>query len=320
MDNTFSAILNKHEADDRCLISKDALFISAIEREFSNSREILTEAEAASITVHDFLSGKIENFPIIPIRKSSNFYIKKHTESQIPYFHSHEFYEFIYVHKGECVQKFDNNHELHLSQKQGCLIAPKTTHLIEKAKKSDIILKAVIPRDLFAKTGKAVCDDAEINGVKVFEFINETAEFTVLKLLETQAKEVDYHFPLLISSYLTILFFELFSAPKSDFALKEILNDYFERNLRTASLNEFARLKNYNPNYIGRVIKAQTGESFSDLLNRYRIAKAKSLLINSDLSVENIAFEVGYTGASGFYKLFFSLCGMTPNEYRSSVK
>lgn len=99
-----------------------------------------------------------------------------------------------------------------------------------------------------------------------------------------------------------------------------MLNDYFENNIKTASLSEFAATQNYNVNYISRLIKNRTGRSFSELLSLYRINRAKQLLTESNLTIEDIAFEVGYSNTSGLYKQFFSMIGMKPSEYRNILK
>ncbi len=92
MNDTFSAILNMHEADDNKQANIEELMTAAIDKEFANGKEILDTAELLCISVKDFIAGRITDFPIIPVRQSDEFYIKKHTESQVPYFHSHKFY------------------------------------------------------------------------------------------------------------------------------------------------------------------------------------------------------------------------------------
>lgn len=91
MNELFSAILNRHEADDDAQIREEARILTAIRREFSNSEELLKEAKMRHITIRDVKEGRAADFPITPVRQSEEFYLKKHTESQIPYFHGHRF-------------------------------------------------------------------------------------------------------------------------------------------------------------------------------------------------------------------------------------
>lgn len=319
MNNTFSTILDRHEADDNRQASLEELIKEAIKNEFANGKEILDRAEALSLSVKDFTSGKITDFPIIPIRQSDQFYIKKHTESQIPYFHSHNFYELIYVHRGRCIQQFKDGSKLCLTKGQCLLICPNAVHKIEKSKRADVVLKFVIPNSLFEQTGCKILGDRLSETTILFENVSETATFAISKLLQEQSNNAKFK-DLIIKSYLTIIFAELVNIQKNDITIETMLNNYFDESIKTASLAEFAAIQNYNANYVSRLIKKRTGKSFSELLRLYRINRAKQLLTESDLSIEEIAFEVGYSNASGLYKQFFSILGMKPSEYRGMLK
>lgn len=319
MNDTFSTILNKHEADDNRQANIEELITTAIEKEFANSKEILDTAELLSISVKDFMQGKINDFPIIPIRQSDEFYIKKHTESQVPYFHSHKFYELIYVNRGKCLQQFKDGSKLCLNKGQCLLLCPNAAHKIEKSNRFDVILKFVIPCSLFKQTGNKVLSDRLSATTILFENVSETAEFAILKLLQEQSYNAKYK-DLIVQSYLTIIFTELVNTQKNDIAILTLLNDYFDKNIKTASLAEFAATQNYNANYVSRLIKSRTGKSFTELLSLYRINRAKQLLTESNLTIEDIAFEVGYSNTSGLYKQFFSVLGMKPSEYRNILK
>jgi len=318
MNDTFSSILDQHEADDTKQARTEALVLSAMQKEFANAEEIFKAAARLKVSLQDFTSGKITDFPIIPIRQSKEFYIKKHTESQIPYFHNHDFYELIYVHRGRCVQYFQDGCKLCLTEGQCFLLFPNTIHKIEKCKSSDIILKTVIPRAVFGQTGGKILSRLSEKTVK-FEKISETAKFALLKLLEEQSHRAPFQ-GLIVNSYLTIVFAELVNGQKSDLALEFSLNRYFEEHIKTASLSKFAALQNYNADYISRLIKRKTGKSFSELLRLSRLSRAKQLLTESAMTIEDIAVEVGFSNSSGLYKQFFSMLGMKPSEYRNLLK
>ena len=318
MVKTFSAILDLHEHDDKRQAEKEALIITAIKKEFANGKAILKLAQSLSLSVQDLIEGKISGFPIIPIRQSDKFYIKKHTLSQTPYFHSHEFYELIYVHRGQCEQSFKDGTKIHLTQRQCLLIPPGAVHLIEKCNPNDIILKLVIPCSIFEDTASKILGGMP-DKVIMFDNVSATAEFAVLKLLEEELRVYEYK-DLVTNSYLTIIFSQLAGCGSNGIAITTLLSSYFEKNVKTASLSEFAKMRNYNPDYASRLIKNQTGKSFSHLLSSYRIELAKRLLTDSALSIEDIAEEVGYSNASGLYKQFFLLLGMTPSAYRKLLK
>lgn len=69
--------------------------------------------------------------------------------------------------------------------------------------------------------------------------------------------------------------------------------------------------------YLSRYIKSRTGYTFSGLVQKLRLKEAAYLLINSNLSVEEIVYKVGYTDVSNFYRSFKETYQTTPGEFRS---
>ena len=68
--------------------------------------------------------------------------------------------------------------------------------------------------------------------------------------------------------------------------------------------------------YLGRQFKHLTGLTTMEYLRTYRFAKAIELLRDQDMTVAQIAAEVGFDDPSYFTKLFKSLLGTSPSEYR----
>ena len=66
---------------------------------------------------------------------------------------------------------------------------------------------------------------------------------------------------------------------------------------------------------ISKLIKQQTGETFSDFLQALRIEESKRLLRESQLSLSAIAERVGYSSYITFKRAFTRVCGCSPREY-----
>lgn len=81
------------------------------------------------------------------------------------------------------------------------------------------------------------------------------------------------------------------------------------------NLAKAAKLCNYSPYYFGRLFKDLFGISFNQYLTNYRIEKSKELLIQSQLSVEDIAFQLGFCSVSYFCTVFKRTMGLTPKQY-----
>mgnify|MGYP001031258042 CR=1 FL=1 len=97
--------------------------------------------------------------------------------------------------------------------------------------------------------------------------------------------------------------------------------DYIEMNLgekiRAADL---AALVGYSEYYITRKFKEETGFFLNDYLKFARMERAKLLLQNTDLSVLEIAGQLGFATRSYFSQAFREITGMTPTRFRVSER
>lgn len=66
---------------------------------------------------------------------------------------------------------------------------------------------------------------------------------------------------------------------------------------------------------ISQYFKNQTGQTIIDYTSNLRMEKAKELLVLSELTLNDIAFRVGYLNASSFIRRFKQLTGLTPGQY-----
>ena len=89
--------------------------------------------------------------------------------------------------------------------------------------------------------------------------------------------------------------------------------NYFFPDLSMTVLSEALSL---SPSYISRMFKRETGQSIPDYIHSLRIAKAKSLLAESDQTIGEIAAQVGYTTAWTMNRAFKRYENMTPGAYR----
>jgi len=76
------------------------------------------------------------------------------------------------------------------------------------------------------------------------------------------------------------------------------------------------RLAGRSPEYVGRAFKAYLGVTPSQFINDLRLDYAGDLLLNTDHSVTDICYEVGFENLSHFYRLFKQRWTCTPQQYR----
>ncbi len=65
-----------------------------------------------------------------------------------------------------------------------------------------------------------------------------------------------------------------------------------------------------------RRFRAATGQSPLEYIQTLRMEEAKQMLETSDMSLDNVAAEVGYVEPASFRRLFRKLVGLTPSDYR----
>ena len=85
------------------------------------------------------------------------------------------------------------------------------------------------------------------------------------------------------------------------------------------SLALVAKAVNTSTFYFCKMFKKATGLNFTDYVSRTRIEKSKNLLLNPNLRVSEIAFEVGFQSLTHFNRVFKRIVGESPTEYRSKI-
>lgn len=95
-------------------------------------------------------------------------------------------------------------------------------------------------------------------------------------------------------------------------ATKEYLENHYTEDI---SLENVAAQVNISPQYFSKLIKKTTGFNFIDWLSMLRVKKAKELLTNSNLTVKEVCFMVGYKDPNYFSRIFKKRIGITPSEY-----
>ncbi|MCH1981465.1 AraC family transcriptional regulator [Ruminococcus sp. OA3] len=84
-------------------------------------------------------------------------------------------------------------------------------------------------------------------------------------------------------------------------------------------VDEISRHVNLTKNYFCRFFKRMTGMTFVEYLNQYRCKRAEELMVDMDISITEIALQVGFKSLSYFNKTYKKLRGETPSEKRSRI-
>lgn len=80
----------------------------------------------------------------------------------------------------------------------------------------------------------------------------------------------------------------------------------------------YANALEITPKHLGRTIKAQTGYTASEWLDRLVILEAKVLLKSTSMTIQQIAEELNFASQSFFGKYFKNIVGVSPKDFRNS--
>jgi len=253
--------------------------------------------------------------------------------------HSHNSFEFQMMLEGAvCLQTETENYML--NPKEACIVAPNVVHSCILGKKQHMKtsfcfyfekIKKKTEQDLYSIFKTAFFNKRDISDVpgadKHIPLIKQILSefYSGTRLCATRLK-----------SYFSLLLLNLAEdvLPKEELSLN-IMSNYVsprgsEANLRRIMMEEYVN-QNYNKvislrglakvlylseKQAGRVFEKEFGIGFKQYLMKFRVSAAVYLLCYTQMSVGAIASEVGYQTYNGFYKLFYTQMGMTPETYR----
>jgi AraC family transcriptional regulator, transcriptional activator of pobA len=97
--------------------------------------------------------------------------------------------------------------------------------------------------------------------------------------------------------------------------------DLIERNFcDTPRMSEYARLLGITPGYLNDVVKHATGQTASRVLHERILLEAKRLLVQTDVSVAEIATNLAFTDSSYFTRFFHRATGFSPRTFRQHIR
>lgn len=94
---------------------------------------------------------------------------------------------------------------------------------------------------------------------------------------------------------------------------KRLLNDSFQK---SCELNQELRQLGVSQRHIVKIFKDEYGATPSEYVNNLRVTEARRLLSDTNDEIIDIAYSVGFGAVSSFYRVFKSVSGLSPAEYR----
>lgn len=98
---------------------------------------------------------------------------------------------------------------------------------------------------------------------------------------------------------------------------QSLIQEFYQTGI---TLDEIAAKLNITPEYLGTRFHKELGVNFSTYMKNFRMAKAKEMLIGTQLKLKEIAAQVGYADPKYFSKVFKETTGQLPADYRKTHK
>lgn len=252
--------------------------------------------------------------------------------------HSHDFFEFVYVLKGKAEHTIDDRTMI-LSEGDYFLIDLNSAHEYRKLGSEPdfcIVNCMFIPRFIDETLTDAKCFydiidfclpdqyDQSASAMATLSSYHDNDGYIGALVLqmkrELQEKNAGY-FEVLRNSLVNMLIAlarnKASRTPTGTSQItKRITETVAKSYMRPLHLSDICKELNFSLTYVSLVFKRETNMSFRDYLIKIRLEKACHLLRLTDKSVAEIANLVGYSDPAFFYKLFKNELRLTPFQYR----
>lgn len=226
--------------------------------------------------------------------------------------HIHSSFEVIIATKGEMEITIAGNQYI-VKAGESVLIFPNQIHEIKTQKSSSHMLCIFSPQLVRAyskifeakipKNNKFILDKFYID--KIEQINNKKSTIELKGLLYSVCAEFDKG-----AEYID------FKGDKMNLLFK-IFKFVEENYTGECSLYNLAKETTYNYVYLSKHFSKNTGITYTDYVNRYRVNEASYLLTNTSRTMLDIAYECGFDCLRSFNRSFKKIMGLSPSEYRS---
>ena len=102
--------------------------------------------------------------------------------------------------------------------------------------------------------------------------------------------------------------------------LRPAIEYIYKNKSENISMEKMANLCHVSPSYFSRLFSKEIGENFSSYISKLKIKWAKSILEETDMPINEISEELGFSEAGYFIKIFKKYEGVTPFFYRKQFR
>ncbi len=264
-----------------------------------------------------------------------NFGIKFHADLTKCELHTHSFIEIAYTLSGKATHILNGKSEI-IKENDYVIIEPGSKHQYIKIGSENLsiincIFTASFPYPCATENSFYECmknPSLNINSktVKPDEisriYHDDTGEVRqIFLLMQDEYKNKSYKYALVERRLLNIIILltarSLAPENTASTFISETIKDYVSVHYAEHNVLEvIGERLNYSVPYLSKKFKAETGESFKSYQQKIRINEAVLLLIQSNISIDEISNLVGYTDIKYFIKVFTKKQGVSPSKFK----
>lgn len=321
-------LLFEHTENELYYLSHPKSYSKRYDENYS-ARRFIDGKEVLEISVSDLKTAPIH------IRKDSRYtFMPFHTYSNI---------NLNYIYSGQCTY-FIENKEIILNAGDICFFDTQVVRAKMKPDYNDIIINIVM-ENLYFKSlltvddtsllskfmSKTLYSNSSHNNYIIFKTGNNSQIRKLFQdLLTEQYSDRTYKIQA-IQYYFSLIFLELLYLGDSQTSIEVHFSDstsnnvfsivnFIEKNYKTTNLKEISNIFGYHEKYLSTLLKKNYGKAFKEIQIEKRLAEVERYLINSSLTVNEIAEYTGFSNLNQLYRTFKSKNKMLPNEYRKKFK
>lgn len=270
-----------------------------------------------------------------------NVILLKHNRYTPQFVHKHIFFEMIYVLSGNCEQIIGDQN---ISMIEGdlCIISPEVKHSIGVFDDS-IVINVLIRRNTFEDAFfdflrnnnllssfflNSIYKDKQNDYIIFHTSNNKYIEDSILDMF-LEYKKQDLYYNNIINHLIMVFFAKLLRDPLIDIEIPTIkkkdnlrnssIITYIQDNYTNVTLDDLSNKFHFSTPYCCKIIKEITGYNFTQFLQKIRLERAESLLINTNIPIADISNSVGYPNVEHFIRLFNKKNKISPSKYRKSA-
>lgn len=268
--------------------------------------------------------------------------VRKHTRFIDYPKHKHNYIELMYVYGGQMTHTIDDK-TITIHEGELLLLNQNIEHSIHCCGENDIIFNFIMKPEFLGFLAHLLEEENDVSHFifdTLYSYEND-GEYLLFKVQDnmtvksyiesiiTNIYEPKLYNELELKLLVGLLLTELMNHPEDiesytgnsyDKILGSTILKYIALHYPRASLTDLSK-RIHQPDYkICKVIKKQTGTTFTQLLQEERLKATERLLKSTDMSMLDIMQEVGYENISYFYKIFKKKHKQTPIEYKRKYR